>query len=44
VLVTTPKYMMVMFTDDRGHLMLMASGMVMGLGIFVMKRMISFKI
>ena len=44
VLVTTPKYMMVMFTDDRGHLMLLASAVVMGLGIFVMKRMISFKI
>ncbi|HWE47846.1 MAG TPA: type II secretion system F family protein [Caulobacteraceae bacterium] len=44
VLITTPKYMMVMFTDDRGHLMLLASGVIMGLGIFVMKRMISFKI
>jgi tight adherence protein B len=44
VLVTTPKYMMVMFTDDRGHLMLLISGVVMSIGIFVMKRMISFKI
>ena len=44
VLVTTPKYMMVMFTDDRGHLMLLASAVVMGMGIFVMKKMISFKI
>ncbi len=44
VLVTTPKYMMVMFTDDRGHLMLLVSGVVMAIGIFVMKRMISFKI
>ena len=44
VLITTPKYMMVMFTDDRGHLMLLACGVVMSMGIFVMKRMISFKI
>ena len=44
VLITTPKYMMLMFTDDRGHLMLLASAVIMGLGIFVMKKMISFKI
>jgi len=44
VLVTTPSYMMLMFTDDRGHLMLMGSGFWMACGIFVMKRMISFKI
>jgi tight adherence protein B len=44
VLVTTPKYMMVMFTDDRGHMLLLISGFVMAVGIFVMKRMISFKI
>jgi tight adherence protein B len=44
VLVTTPKYMMVMFTDDRGHFMLLICGVVMSIGIFVMKRMISFNI
>lgn len=44
VLVTTPSYMMLMFTDDRGHLMLMGSAFWMACGVFVMKRMISFKI
>jgi tight adherence protein B len=44
VMVTTPSYMMLMFTTDRGHLMLMGSGVWMALGIFVMKKMISFKI
>ena len=44
VLVTTPSYMMLMFTDSRGHLMLLGSAVWMGMGIFVMKRMISFKI
>jgi tight adherence protein B len=41
---TTPSYMALMFTDPRGHLMLLGGGMWMGLGIFVMKKMISFKI
>jgi tight adherence protein B len=44
VTVTTPSYMALMFTDPRGHLMLMAGGLWMGIGIFVMKKMISFKI
>ncbi len=44
VLVTTPSYMMKLFTDDRGHLMLLGSGIWMAMGIFVMKKMISFKI
>lgn len=44
VLVTTPSYMMKLFTDDRGHLMLMGSAFWMAMGIMVMKKMISFKI
>lgn len=44
VMVTTPAYMSLMFTDPRGHLMLLGSAMWMGTGIFVMKKMISFKI
>jgi tight adherence protein B len=44
VLLTTPKYMMVMFIDDRGHMLLLISAVIMGIGIFVMKKMISFKI
>jgi tight adherence protein B len=41
---TTPSYMARMFTDDRGHLMLLGSAIWMGMGIFVMKKMINFKI
>ncbi|MEQ7153750.1 type II secretion system F family protein [Brevundimonas aurifodinae] len=41
---TTPAYMALMFTDIRGQIMLLGSAIWMGLGIFVMKRMISFKI
>lgn len=41
--VTAPAYMKPMFTDPRGHLMLMAGGIWMSIGIFVMRRMINFK-
>ncbi|WP_029418153.1 type II secretion system F family protein [Brevundimonas bacteroides] len=41
---TTPSYMALMFTDIRGQIMLLGSAIWMGCGIFVMKRMISFKI
>jgi tight adherence protein B len=41
---TTPAYMALMFTDIRGQIMLLGSAVWMGAGIFVMKRMISFKI
>ncbi len=44
VAVTTPPYMALLFTDSRGHLMLLGSAIWMGLGIFVMKKMIAFKI
>jgi tight adherence protein B len=43
ITITTPSYMAVMFQDPRGHLMLMGGGVWMGLGIFVMRRMINFK-
>ena len=43
VTMTTPAYMMKMFTDPRGQLMLLLAVMMMSLGVFVMKRMISFK-
>ena len=32
-----------MFTDPRGHLMLLAAGIWMSIGIFVMRKMINFK-
>ncbi|MFN3538032.1 MAG: type II secretion system F family protein [Brevundimonas sp.] len=43
VMVTTPDYMILLFTDPRGQIMLLISAMWMSMGIFVMKRMISFK-
>ncbi|MBN8551380.1 MAG: type II secretion system F family protein [Caulobacterales bacterium] len=43
VTVTTPSYMMLMFTDIRGQLMLMGAGLWMGAGIFMMRKMINFK-
>mgnify|MGYP002778878286 CR=1 FL=1 len=43
VSVTTPSYMVPMFTDPRGNLMLLGGAIWMSMGIFVMKRMINFK-
>jgi tight adherence protein B len=44
VSITSPAYMAPMYGDPRGHLMLLAGGIWMALGIFVMRRMINFKI
>jgi len=44
VMFTSPGYMMALFTDIRGNALLLLAGALMGTGIFVMKRMISFKI
>jgi tight adherence protein B len=41
--ITSPTYMTPMFTDQRGHLMLLAAGLLMAIGIFVMRKMINFK-
>ncbi|HEY3799211.1 MAG TPA: type II secretion system F family protein [Caulobacteraceae bacterium] len=43
IMITTPSYMTPMFTDHRGWLMLGGSGLLMGMGIWVMARMINFK-
>jgi tight adherence protein B len=43
VTLTTPAYMMLMFTDPRGQFMLLVAGFMMGFGVFVMKKMIAFK-
>ena len=43
VSITTPSYMSLLFTDFRGQIMLLIAGTWMAIGIFVMKRMISFK-
>jgi tight adherence protein B len=44
VSVTAPNYMLPLFLDTRGHLMLLGSAIWMSAGIFVMRRMINFKI
>jgi tight adherence protein B len=41
--VTSPAYMKPMFTDPRGHLMLLFGAVWMSLGVFVMRKMINFK-
>jgi tight adherence protein B len=43
ITVTTPAYMAPMFSDSRGHLMLMGAAFWMSMGIFVMRKMINFK-
>ncbi|WP_370236964.1 type II secretion system F family protein [Brevundimonas sp.] len=43
VTLTTPAYMMILFTDPRGQFMLLIAVAMMSMGVFVMKKMISFK-
>ncbi|NBB16567.1 secretion protein F [Caulobacter sp. SLTY] len=43
ITVTTPTYMAPMFSEPRGHLMLMGAAFWMACGIFVMRKMINFK-
>ncbi len=43
VSLTTPAYMALLFTDRRGQFMLLVAVLMMSLGVFVMKKMISFK-
>lgn len=43
VMMTTPSYMMPLFTDFRGNFLLLLAAVLMSTGVFVMKRMISFK-
>lgn len=40
---TRPQYIMVLFTDPTGNLILIASAIMMALGTFVMHKMINFK-
>ena len=42
VYITTPDYMMELFLKPTGHLILLIGGLLMGLGIFIMRRMINF--
>lgn len=42
VYITTPSYMMELFNKSVGHLILLVGGVLMGMGIFIMRRMINF--
>ncbi|WP_237153420.1 type II secretion system F family protein [Oryzibacter oryziterrae] len=42
VYLTSPDYIMVLFTTTKGHFVLGGSALCMGIGVFVMKKMISF--
>lgn len=44
VYLTSPDYIMLLFTDSRGHLILGASAVWMSIGILVMRNMINFDI
>ncbi|MDP9592194.1 pilus assembly protein [Shinella sp. AETb1-6] len=44
VYLTSPEYIMVLFQDSRGHLILGISGVWMSIGILVMRNMINFDI
>jgi len=44
VYLTSPQYMMILFTDPRGHLIMVAAGIWMSIGILVMRNMINFDI
>jgi tight adherence protein B len=44
VSLTSPHYMMILFTDPRGHLIMACAGVWMSIGIFVMRNMIQFDI
>jgi tight adherence protein B len=43
VWLTTPDYIDLLFTEHMGNLMLAGCAIWMGLGIFVMRKMINFK-
>lgn len=40
---TRPQYIMVLFTDPMGHLVLLGAAVMMSTGIFIMHRMVNFK-
>ena len=44
VYLTSPQYMMILFTDPRGHLIMGASAVWMSIGILVMRNMVNFEI
>ncbi|SIQ77398.1 tight adherence protein B [Rhizobium sp. RU20A] len=44
VYLTSPSYIMILFTDWRGHVILACSAVWMGIGVLVMRNMINFDI
>lgn len=44
VYLTSPEYMIVLFTDPRGHMIMVASAVWMTIGILVMRNMINFEV
>ena len=44
VYLSSPNYIMPLFTDQHGHLIIGVSGVWMSIGIFVMRNMINFDI
>lgn len=44
VYLTSPHYIMILFSDPRGHMILLFSAIWMSIGIFVMRNMINFEI
>lgn len=44
VYMTSPEYMMILFTDPRGHIIMGCSGVWMSIGIWMMRNMINFDI
>ena len=43
ITITTPSYMALLITDKRGHMLLLIAAFLMGFGIWVMRKMINFK-
>jgi tight adherence protein B len=44
VYLSSPGYIMPLFTTSTGHLLLAGAGVWMSMGIFVMKKMVSFEV
>ncbi len=43
VYITRPAYISILFTDPRGHLVLLGCAVMMSVGIFIMNKMVNFK-
>lgn len=43
VYMVRPAYMMILFTTSQGHLILLTAGVLMSMGIYIMRSMVNFK-